>query len=284
VRIDTSVTDTMPTYKGNRGNLLQHWVLTELVVDLQALLPESTTLCFFDAHAMSPYASRDLQPGQTGAEFDRVANGLPGQLSTYEKAWQELRSDWQCTYPTSASFVRHLWRNHLRLVLCERDPVTAEHIRDWLCAVAITESAELFLGDWRERLQQPLPQADAYMISFDPYMFDRHAAAPFRRPGNMGRSDVYLLAHIVRHLRPSPVLVQISTYSANNANRQSDVVTVIEPILEEAGLRLDAIVKADGNMMSLIFSGGLAGLPQRQIAERFKTWLHRSRTPFTHLR
>ena len=81
----------MPTYKSNRGNLLQHWLLCELLTLLKEQVPPTTCLGFIDAHAMSPYATRDPKPGPTAGDFKTVRQQLPGQRSTFEKAWKELK-------------------------------------------------------------------------------------------------------------------------------------------------------------------------------------------------
>lgn len=73
-------------------------------------------------------------------------------------------------------------------------------------------------------------------------------------------------------LAQGPVVLQLSTYSANNANSQDDVILSIEPIFNTAGLELAAIVRADGNMMSMVFSRAMrcvhdaeAGLQTRLV-------------------
>ena len=58
---ETSRLKTMPTYKGNKGNLLQHWVLTELTLLLKLQCQPSATLCLLDAHSMSPYATGEIR-------------------------------------------------------------------------------------------------------------------------------------------------------------------------------------------------------------------------------
>ena len=46
----------MPTFRGNRGNLLQHWVLVELLDALHH--KHASGLCFVDAYSMSPRPTR----------------------------------------------------------------------------------------------------------------------------------------------------------------------------------------------------------------------------------
>ena len=59
-----------------------------------------------------------------------------------------------------------------------------------------------------------------------------------------------------------PVVLQISSYSANNTNPHQVVETVISAELGQAGFGLRGKVVADGNMISLVYSRGVAlGLP-----------------------
>ena len=87
----------MPTYKGNRGNLLQHYVLCEL---LSAAREHSSCLRFIDAHAMAPMAVREER--EKDPVFGSVQARLPGQDSTYERAWKDLVPRGETGYPNSA--------------------------------------------------------------------------------------------------------------------------------------------------------------------------------------
>ena len=111
----------MPTYKGNRGNLLQHWVLCELLTLLKGQVPPDSCLGFIDAHAMSPYATRDPKSGQTAGDFEVVRKQLPGQRSTFELSWKNLSGEPRVAYPTSAMFACELWPGPVHMVLCEKD-------------------------------------------------------------------------------------------------------------------------------------------------------------------
>lgn len=276
--MQTSSKRTMPTYKGNRGNLLQHWVLAELIAVLERVVSGQRSLCFVDAHAMSPYAVRHPNPGQTAADFDRVARHLPGGASRFESAWHELSSDSSCRYPSSGAFVRRLWQGPLHLVLCEHDSATADEVSRWIARLGSGTSCELHRGDWRLRFRSPLPRDyDAYAVSFDPYMLDRHG--PPRTPdlGNMWLCDVVRAAAALLDLPKAPTVVQLSTYSANNANAQVDVIDTVAPILAACEFRLEAAVRADGNMMSMVFARGVPEVRDAGLPERFTTWLDRVR-------
>ncbi len=68
----------MPKCKGNKGNLVQHWVLCELV---SAARRHVSRLQFIDAHAMAPMAE---EPKHEDRVFDSVRAHLPGTGSSCE--------------------------------------------------------------------------------------------------------------------------------------------------------------------------------------------------------
>ena len=93
----------MGTYKGNKGNLMQHWTLCEV---LSIANRYHSALNYIDAHAMAPLAKK-----RTGDDvvFDRVWDRLANGNSTYEKAWSALAPRPADSYPSSAKFVQHVW-------------------------------------------------------------------------------------------------------------------------------------------------------------------------------
>lgn len=261
----------MPTYRGNRGNLLQHWVLVDLIEQLSAA--NSGALCYIDAHSMSPFATRSskARTDPTAAEFDRIRDGLESAASLYETTWRSLTQSLHCQYPSSAAFAQAVWPGSLHLLLCEADPNTATEIGTWLRGLdAAAASHELFHGTWQARFRQGLP-ADfrAYLISFDPNMYVRQDAdSP--KPENMYGSDARLAACVIQQLPHVPIAVQLSTYSANGPNRQPDVIAHIVPFFAERGLPLSACVHADQGMMSLVFTRDFPVLPDMEA--RFRSW------------
>jgi len=261
----------MPTYRGNRGNLLQHWVLAELLGCLRE--QGIRKLCFVDAHSMSPTPVRSAKAAtdQTAPEFDLVRSRLADGRSAYERAWLALSQALPSEYPSSAAFVQHFCGNNAQLLLCEADRGTAEHIQRWLSRrEGDAASVELHRGDWRERFRRPIPaEVDAYYISFDPNMYDRHdVRSP--RPENMYSSDVTIVADATRQLPTVPIIVQLSTYSVNGANSQSDVYDDLVPRFTELNLSA-TLVRADNSMMSFIFSRGLT--LASDLESRFQSWL-----------
>lgn len=261
----------MPTYKGNRGNLLQHWVLAELVTIIREHVDSSGRLCFIDAHAMSPTAVRSSSPGQTAAVFDAVASRLDDDSTPYGRAWREHSAEEPSNYPSSAVIVQQLWHGPLNLVLCEADVETAHQIGVWLRTSSVGSSSELHRGDWRSRFREGFsPDCAAYLISFDSYMFDRHGPGASSNPGNMWPSDIVRASAAVLELGPVPVVLQLSTYSANNANSQGDVISSVEPVFKAAGLALAAKIRADHSMMSLVFARSVHPIREARLPQRFK--------------
>lgn len=261
----------MPTYRGNRGNLLQHWVLVELLGCIRELGVRK--LCFVDAYSMSPTPTRSERAttDQTAHEFDRVRSRLAHSSSAFERAWLSLSHDLPSEYPSSAAFVRRCWSEHLHLLLCEADPATADDIDRWLSRLdeRIT-SFELHRGDWRRRLAKPTPSDwDAYCFSFDPNMYDRHdVRSP--KAENMYSSDIELLRGAILQRRGAPIVVQLSTYSVNGGNSQSDVFESVVPRFTEMDFSA-TYVRPDNSMMSLIFSHGV--IVPSDLEDRFRLWL-----------
>lgn len=260
----------MPTYKGNRGNLLQHWVLAELVTHIGRQTGPTAHLCFVDAHAMSPYATRDEKPGQTASDFETVRDRLPGPGSRFEQAWRRLVTQERIEYPTSAMFVRDLWDGPLSLVLCEADNATADDIFEWQRELPTGSTTELYRGDWRRRIRGDLPEAQACIVSFDPYMVVGDNPASTRQ-GNMYVSDLVRAAGGILEIRSGPLFVQLSTYSAQDSP-QDKLIPVVQWVMAAVGLELVDTVRADGHMMSMVFSHGIVEKPAH-LHDRFNAWL-----------
>jgi len=104
-------------------------------------------------------------------------------------------------------------------------------------------------------------------------MFDRHGSG--RNLGNMDPGDLDLLTATVDSIKGG-VLVQLSTYSANNGNPQLAVTDVVTARLTRAGLQRLAEVRADGNMMSLVFGRNIdIAASGGALPRRFESWLTR---------
>ena len=269
----------MGTYKGNVGNLMQHWVLCEV---LRIANEHASELSFIDAHAMEPSAATRTSHD---TEFDSVRDGLPGQGSVYEQAWHILKLGQCDVYPNSAALVREVWKGDYSLLLCEKDSATADGIDDWLpgtCKSPKCKGAKLFRGDWRIKFEEGLPgpgeaglQDDSLiLVALDPYMCSKHS--PRSQPaGNLYPKDLKLVMRALDGVEGG-VLIQLSTYTANGNNPQGAVISSVNSVLCSCGFALAAVVRANGNMMSLVYSRGvdwtadLAGLPGR-----FDEWRRR---------
>ena len=259
----------MSSFKGNDGNLMQHWVLCEL---LAVARKYTTRLTFIDAHSMAPTAiQRTEKKANRRRNFDSVLENFPGQGSSYEQAWQSLSPE-RGTYPNCANFMTHIWSppSVCSLLLCERDEQTVSLLRSWAVKHSDIE-IEIAAGDWRTRFNRALPKQEGLVfISFDPYMFNRHRRK--ENPGNMYPADLDRLVDATGSF-PENVLIQLSTYDTNDDNGQNAVAECIRSGLESGGFEEVAIVKPSAKMMSLLyqrrvdFSAELTSLPCR-----FQTW------------
>ncbi len=260
----------MSSYKGNDGNLMQHWILCEL---LTVARKHTANLTFVDAHSMAHIATHRLEKKTIRkCRFDLVEENLPGQGSAYEQAWQALSPDRE-GYPNSANFVRHIWcsQDACSMLLCERDESTVALLREWREQHSDL-AVEIASGDWRERFDRALPQQEGLvLISFDPDMFNRNQRKV--NPRNMYPTDLDKVLSATSAY-PKNMLLQLSTYSTNDGNDQDRVAECIRPTLEAGGFEELAVVKASATMMSLLyqrrvdFFSELVSLPSR-----FRNWL-----------
>lgn len=200
---------------------------------------------------------------------------MSNQGSIYEQAWHSLANQHQqIGYPSSAAFVRQIWNGPYSMLLCENDPGTAAEIAQWIRPGVDC----LFRDDWAVRFAQPLlslddvglPPGSLTLISFDPDMYNRHHH--IRNPRNLYQGDLGATVRALNRVE-GPTIIQLSTYSANDDNPQEAVISSVNAVLYIGGFTLAAVVRVDGNMMSLVYarnvewSTELAGLPGR-----FKQW------------
>ena len=74
----------MSSFKGNDGNLMQHWVIFEQLGVARKYTTRSTCI---DAHSMAPIAiQRTEKKANRRRKLDRVLENFPGQGSSYEQA------------------------------------------------------------------------------------------------------------------------------------------------------------------------------------------------------
>ena len=272
----------MVTYKGNAGNLMQHWTLCEL---LAIAANHASGLSFIDAHAMAPYARKRKDADK---RFDRMLAGLPGQESVYEKAWKRILTRQQGEgYPNSAAFVKEVWQGDFSLLLCETDHSTIGELTPWLKRVQKSvrcRSTKLFPSDWRDRFDQGLPSASEVelpdesltLVSFDPDMYYRQSPRTLE-PRKLYPCDLQLALAALKGVKGG-VIIQLSTYGRGPRNEapQGAAISSVNSILVASAFKLCAVVWANGNMMSLVYarkipwSAELANLP-----DRFEKWFRR---------
>jgi hypothetical protein len=272
----------MGTYKGNVGNLMQHWTLCRLLS--VARQQHVVGLNYIDAHAMAPWARHCPDHKR---EFLCVRNGLPGQGSDYEGAWHHIgigNADREEGYPSSAAFVRKLWKGPYSLLLCESEDNTANLIQEWFDTKTFPECRcrKLFRGDFRVRFAHPfpnpldvgLPEDSLTLVSFDP---DKYDIAPVQPdPRDLYREDLVQTLEALKDV-DGGILMQISTYSRGNRNQnqQGAVISSVNSVLAGHGFALAALVWANGDMMSLVYARHiewanlLSGLQQD-----FDEWRH----------
>ena len=281
----------MPTYKGNVGNLMQHWTLCELVrIAGKRGIPG---LNFIDAHAMAPLA-REKDHGRTIAQFNRAEACVQNPhephhqwSSKYEWAWHHLAPI--AGYPNSAAFVEKVWESRFSLLLCEVDWPTIAELAPWRHRVGNLErctNAELFTGDWRDRFAQGLPNPanvgldpdSLTLVSFDPNMYypldPRNA-----NPRNLYPNDLQTTLNALRNVE-GVVIMLLSTYDKGRRNEAAQAVVIpnVDEILTPACFHQAAVVIANQQMMSLVYVRGLdeewfeklQGLP-----DRFNDWRRR---------
>lgn len=275
----------MGTYKGNAGHLMQHWTLCEL---LDAAAQKHTPgLNYIDAHAMAPWATT-RQPDRPNRDFDAVRVRLPGQKSVYEKAWHRLADQRVAGYPSSAAFVREVWKGDYSMLLCEIDPPTISAINNWLPGTRQQPNckrAKLFPGNWRDRFERGLPSpADVglpdnslTLVSFDPNVCSRSPDPrnPRIRPWNLYPNDLEAAIRALNVIKGG-ILMLLSSYSSDGNNPQGAVIAAFDRILARDKFARKAKVRLNGHMMSLVYGRNvewadkLAGLPGR-----FSDWMQK---------
>ena len=271
----------MSSYKGNRGHLMQHWPLCEM---LEVAAHKGVTgLNLIDAYAMAPLATENAGKD---AKFQRAENrlpNLPDSAPAYDRAWRDLTSWHHPTpkgYPSSAAFVEQVWKRDFSMLLCEIDQPTIDEIKPWLQRVDKLErckTTELFCSDWQERFKKKLPSpaevelADGALtlVLFDPYICSQRQRRRVVMPnvGHLYIDDIEMAMGAMAHLDDS-ILMQLSTYSAMN-NPQGAVISSVNQILAANDFRLLAVVHIGRDMMSLVYARNvswaaeLADLPGR---------------------
>ena len=134
----------------------------------------------------------------------------------------------------------------------------------------------MFRGDWRDKFREGLTQAmPLTVVEMDPMRFECHDETLCRRDDRaaMYPEDLGILAKAVDGLQ-GPVIVQLSSYSANNGNSHDVVSQTVVPSMARLGFTLQGVVAPDGNLISFVFARGLNLWPEPDtLGERFGRWL-----------
>ena len=266
----------MPTYRGNVGNLLQHWVLCELIEHSSEYWDR---VSFVDAYSMAPFATERFKSGSSAHLFDHARDRVETD-SIYEQTWRSIVGG-RAVYPNSAALVSALWPGTYSMLLCEYDTATVHELRAW----ALREESKpnclgavVAPGDWRQTFKRDGWQSEHLsVLSFDPDMFNRHGSDNGR---NMTPSDLALIAKAIEQASGA-VVVQLSTYDVNSDNGQREVEQAVRSGLEAAGLPLAAVVRTDCKMMSLVLTRGCDSAFVGEVAKlpsRFDRWLTQLKT------
>ena len=271
----------MGTYKGNEGNLMQHWTLCEIVSLANA---HYRALNYIDAYSMSPLAATRKDKDRV---FSEVRNNLGTGLSVYEKAWASLAPPRSDAYPNSANFVQHLWRGDLSMLLCEKEPDIAAELEAWV--KGLLQSGRLLrgdvhTGDWRDRFSKELPSpADAglpggalTLVSFDPYLVSNLTDPDPCNPGYIYPRDLDAIGQVLKNIDGS-IVVQMSTYSIGGGQYHQEIITpLVDNHMGAYCFTRAAKTRTDGHMMSLVYTRGVnAELTRalKALGNRFDTWL-----------
>lgn len=252
----------MGVCKGNVGNLMQHWTLCEVV---QAAAEQDLPhLHFVSTHGMAPWSvpaevQNDAQV-QARLLFDSARNRpTNARNSFYEQVWHDIALYRGLPYPSSAAFVVQAWGRRLSLSLCEADQFVAAEVAGWLKLSEVAEKLvrkQLHRDDWRTGLAAMLDQGDSgvcTLIEMDPMQFDHHQG--MQEPGSpmLFPEDLETIIEATEGLT-GPIILQMSSYIAQNGNPHPVVEQCIAGPLHEAGFRLQGKAVANGNMISLVYA------------------------------
>jgi hypothetical protein len=157
----------------------------------------------------------------------------------------------------------------------------ADAVHGWLGlaeTVGRLEQCELYRGDWRLRFGQhlvfPGGAPDVIYVEMDPMRFEGNppALAAHNDRAALYVEDVALVTAALNGLE-IPVVVQISSFTANNGNRHDDTVAAIDGVMIPAGFSLEARVQPDGHKISLVYARGRTLWEDHEpLSEQFDHW------------
>ena len=255
-------------YRGNAGNLLQHWVLCELI---RACNKHWTSIHFVDAYAMAPLATQQIEPGPS--LFTHAQNRKTPD-SGYETAWRHLVMG-QIGYPNSAAFVAELWNGTVAMSLSDNDKPTALALNSWADtqnARTVGADVKVWPDDWRLSFNERVANTKGVtVLSFDPDKFTLQNPSSGR---DMTLVDIEIVGAALAQLSGECV-IQLSTYSsARGLNPQEEVERAIAEGFGSAGLRLLAVARVSKEMMSMVIGKESSPVASElvEIADSFDSW------------
>lgn len=290
--------------KGNRGNLMQHWTLCECLARLQN---HYSSLHFVTTHSMAPWAipyppkhedldvncttvmqnHEELTHSAERSSFLAVGRRLANLAAptVYEAAWKRLSTEDGLPYPSSALLVAEIWKKSLSLALCEYDTHTANEIDGWLRSPRMRErlhQSVLLRGDWRCLACSPLvltSSQECLYLEMDPMRYDSRRkwsdASPDGRkncdPQSLYPEDIERLVTLLDEIE-RPIVLQISSFSTQNANSITRKRDSLSGILRPGGFNLLYETSVGGQMVSFVFHRNTA-LPQTDFRLAFSNWL-----------
>lgn len=268
--------------KGNRGNLMQHWVLCELLHRLGH--KDFRHLSLTCTHSMAPWSVPERRADDNTHYCRRVFNAArvrpsADRSSVFETIWHSLAPNLALPYPSSALFVYKFWKTHLSLGLCEASGPVADEIDGWLGTREVRERVAhsvLLRGDWRAAATGPLfvnSDADCLYVEMDPYRYDSRdrTVRKSENPATIYPEDLTLLANVLNK-EERPVVLQLSSFSAQNGNKPEVIEASVRGVLEPHRFVFRDQVAVDGQMLSLVFTRNLTvgGGP---LQPDFAAWL-----------
>ncbi len=271
--------------KGNRGNLMQHWGLCEILHRLNQ--QDGKHLLLVCTHSMAPWSVPERRDDEATDRCRQTFTAARQRLArsrttVFEDAWHSLSAYGGLPYPSSAVFAQHVWKKQLSLLLCEAKPLVANEIDGWLGTPEVQarlQNGTVHRGNWRNAFDGPLKakNAEIVLIEMDPMRFEHHppdqCARTPERAADLFPEDIDRVRAAVQGLT-IPVVIQISSFSANNTNPHHVVQAEIVNRLAPAGFVLQGRIMVGGQMLSLFFSRGVTLFGQGQNPEGdFDKWM-----------
>lgn len=267
--------------KGNRGNLMQHWTLAEVI---ESLKQQYKSLHFITTHSMAPWSipikAKESNCRQKFRQAGRRLANLE-RPSIYEQHWKSLAVESGLPYPSSALFFASIWpANQGSIAICEFDATTFNEIDGWIINEDIADRFlhhVVFRGDWRDSIRSPQiwnNTAECQFIEMDPmrYSFDVRAKRKKTESSTLYPEDIELLLSQI----PSPpkcTVLMISSFSNQFGSMPFDQQrNSLDDILRRGDFNLQADVRVGHEMASFVFARGLQ-LQFENLQERFSNWL-----------